>query len=524
MDASRGLTTVAVLLAFACSSCSTFYSETRDKQGMAAKEAWAGVDVSGQIATARKNHAALLAKQLETESALARARRDQLARAIATGGTVEDKLAKPVRAALASLAGTRAQADAWLQALADQAFASRSLLKFEAEFKRFGVEMPPCDRLALEKEQAALKAWLAAHPIPAQVVEQANIGAKAACAKPELAAADRFSLPTGMLQSTRDAQVKASAGLADLRARGLAERNAYRAAKAAYDAAAKALEVDPNATRDQLQAAAKKLQEAAETLAALQDVFSVRFLAQEQQDSIDKLLTTIADTPAGAAPAAGSSRAAVALVLLPRLIDATRSSLADAEKPRLVPLLLAKDLAQIRADAAAREIVAQETLVELLQLKLYWLSERTRALRDALINLDGTVRSDGTVLLAALDRPLMSTVAYDALSPVSAKPGADDAAGTKRLDDKIRLWKAASFYLDSEGRLAAEAGKIDYQVNALQHEIAITYAESNIQQWSKLISTSVDQLAAYGAAGIKKEDIVALLNSLTLLWIGKGVN
>jgi hypothetical protein len=31
-------------------------------------------------------------------------------------------------------------------------------------------------------------------------------------------------------------------------------------------------------------------------------------------------------------------------------------------------------------------------------------------------------------------------------------------------------------------------------------------------------------MAAFGASGIKKEDIIALLNSLTLLWIGKGVN
>lgn len=524
MDASRVLLSVVVLLTLACSACSTLYSETRDRQGQAAKEAWAGVDVSGQIATARKNHAALLAKQLETESALARARRDQLARAIATGGTVEEKLAKPVRAALTTLAGTRAQADAWLDALADQAFATRSLLKFEAEFKRFGVELPPCDRLASPKEQAALRDWLAAHPVAAQAVEPAHSGARAACADPKLTAADRFSLPDGMLKSARDAQAAASAGLAALRARGLAERNAYRAAKAAYDAAAKALDVDPNATSDRVQAAAGKLRDAAETLAALQDVFSVRFLAQEQQDSIDKLLTAIADPPAGAAPPADAGRAAVALVLLPRLIDATRSALADGQKPKLVPLLLAKDLAQIRADAAERDIAAQETLAELLQLKQHWLSERTRALRDASINLDGTVKPDGTVGLAALDMPFMSSVAYDALSPVPAKPGADDTAGTKRLNDKIRLWKAASFYLDAEGRLKAEAGKVDYQVNALRHEIAITYAESNIQQWNRLISTAVDQLVVYGAAGIRKEDIVALLNSLTLLWIGKGVN
>jgi len=268
MGTSLGLTGWAVVLAIACSGCSTLYSETRDKQGKAAKEAWAAVDLAGQISTARKNHAALLAKQLETESALARARRDQLARAIATGGTVDEKLARPVRTALASLAGDRTRADSWLTALADQEFAARLLEKFATEFKRFGVEMPPCDQINLAPQQAALNDWLAAHPAQRPAFAPAIAGAQAACADPRLSAADRFELPSGALRDARQAQAKAIAELGTLRARGLAQRNAFRAAKAAYDGAAKVLEVEPNASREQVQAAAKKLREAAETLAA----------------------------------------------------------------------------------------------------------------------------------------------------------------------------------------------------------------------------------------------------------------
>ena len=65
----------------ALSGCASLYSETRDQQGKAAKEAWQKVDLSAQIATPRKSHAALLAKQLELEDNLAIAQRNNLARA-----------------------------------------------------------------------------------------------------------------------------------------------------------------------------------------------------------------------------------------------------------------------------------------------------------------------------------------------------------------------------------------------------------------------------------------------------------
>ena len=52
--------------------------------------------------------------------------------------------------------------------------------------------------------------------------------------------------------------------------------------------------------------------------------------------------------------------------------------------------------------------------------------------------------------------------------------------------------------------------------------IAITYRVA--LQWNSLIGTTVDQLADFGTTGIKAEHLVGLLNSLTLLWIGSGVN
>jgi hypothetical protein len=61
---------------FSLTGCAV-YSETRHKQGEAAREAWKSVDIAGQLGAARKGEAALLAEQLKTEEALQKARRSR---------------------------------------------------------------------------------------------------------------------------------------------------------------------------------------------------------------------------------------------------------------------------------------------------------------------------------------------------------------------------------------------------------------------------------------------------------------
>jgi hypothetical protein len=502
----------ALPLLVALSGCGTFYSETRDKQGSDAKEAWGKVDLASQVAVPRQNHAALLSKQLEVAESLAVGRRDQLARSMVTGGTVKQKLANPTRADLERLAQSADRATQWLAALDDEAFARRSLEKFETEFKRAGLELPSCGAIETAEAAAAIDAWLAAHPTRVEVVRASRSGAIQACKDPRLTKADTVTLGGSEIQLTRTAANRAAADLRAKRAISLNARNEFRAAKAEYDrAAADAAGNAPGAT-EKVRAAAKKLEGLVGRLADVGDVFGVMFLSKEQKDSLDGLLSTVADTPAGKAPPADSSKAVLALVLIPELVDKAQKALADARKPDLVPFVLAKNLTQIRADAAARDVETQERRVLLLQQKSDRQTERLRALRDANDNL------------LSVQPSLLDADVAEALAPVRETPASTDAAGKRRLEDKIRLWKAAAFYLHAQAQLRAEVEKVDYQVNALEHERVLAYAESNIAQWNTLISSSVDQMAEFGASGIKKEDIVALINSLTLLWIGKGVN
>lgn len=98
------------------------------------------------------------------------------------------------------------------------------------------------------------------------------------------------------------------------------------------------------------------------------------------------------------------------------------------------------------------------------------------------------------------------------------------APATPPTDDQIGLWRATAYYLDAVGRLQADEGKIDFKWRALQRDRALAYAESSVMQWSTLIDSHVAQMAEFGASGIKKDDIVALINSISLLGIAIGTN
>ena len=80
MLVSMGGAVGALAILTALSGCSVFYSETRDKQGQAAKAAWEKVDLTTQVSLARKNHAALLADQLKATDEIASAQRSLAAR------------------------------------------------------------------------------------------------------------------------------------------------------------------------------------------------------------------------------------------------------------------------------------------------------------------------------------------------------------------------------------------------------------------------------------------------------------
>jgi hypothetical protein len=315
---------------------------------------------------------------------------------------------------------------------------------------------------------------------------------RTATARVEFGAGSRLATQRAELAAAREK-------LQQVRNESLNARNAYRAALAEHARAAAALDTDPKA-REQIRAAAAKLQKAAAALAKLDDVFSARFLSEARRDSLAEFLSAVAETPPGQAPPQTASKAAAALVLLPEAFDETRGSLAEARRPSLVPLLLRKNHEQLNLEAATRRIASQEMRVDLHEARLAKLTEQAAQLKGA--------------------RDAMSRI-LPRLQPTTI---IDVAGGSGSREDKRSLFEALALYLDAGGRLTAEERKLEYRQFALAHEEALALAEVNVLQWDSLIDTTVGQVAAFGKSGIRAEHILALINSLTLLWIGIGVN
>ncbi len=477
--------TLVCLLPLLLTACA-LHSETREKQSIAAKDAWKKVDLESQLATARKAEAQILFEQLRTEDDIQRARRDALARGMAYGGTVGGKLLAPIDKELMRLfipndaSRSLAEAEKWLLAREDQADARRAFDKFNLEFRRIGLEPPTCENVKSGTPQEPVAAW---------------DGIVKACRNEKLNAADSYPLPeSGALKKQHDLIVAAAGELAKAKSASLEQRNVYRAAVKAYDEESAKLERNPSSGMDRLNEARDKVGKAMKALEAIEkaggDAFASKVMAEARLDMLNKQL---------ASPhlAAGVE-----------VVDGARVALADAKKPRLAPLVVAKNLETVKADAAKRDADIQLRKEQLLRDQLKWMTAKVRALVDA---RTFAAKADANADLASMLRPQ---------DPAQLK----EKERKPVLQTKANVWKAAAIYLDSEGRMTAEINKIDYQLRALEHEKALSYAESSIGQWNTLIVSVIEQQVEYGAAGIRQADITALINSLALLWIGVGVN
>jgi hypothetical protein len=472
------------------------YSPARDKQAQEAAKAWHDVDLNVQVAIPRKNMAALFAQQLNLEDELALAARDNRARAIATGGTVDAVLIKPVDTQLNLLAGSADQAAAWAAARKAEARARRRITDAQRQLRWLGLEAPDCATLAGPGAASFGDDW-AGTPAQAGILSGTLKEMTEACNVPAVHAVENTT-PGGVLGATRDRVARAKTELEKRRAAGLVQRNNFRAAQAKYDAAAAALDPDPVTRQEKLREIAGRLKAAADALAQLDDAFSVQFLSEQKRDALNTALTTILDRPEGAAPPADANRVTVALAVFPELLDKANQAFADARKPTLLPLLVQKNLEQIKADAARRDVDAQLAKIALLDQVLETQSRQADRLLAARAELQGAAGTE------------VAATALGAASPPTEK--------------KMRLWRATAYFLDATGRLSADAGKLDYRLLALEHERALAYSESSILQWRTLIDSNVAQMVEFGASGIKAEHVTALLNSASLLAIAIGTN
>ncbi|SFM48726.1 hypothetical protein [Rugamonas rubra] len=522
--------------------CAAFYSETRDKQGQAAKGAWEKVDVGTQIKLARKNHAALLADQLKATDELALANRALAARRLAiSAGSVQELLLAPVQDSLRDLVLKPAEATAWLAYQDSKANADRELALVVQNFKLNGMTPKSC--ADLEDNDVLIADIKRANPDKGARLTPIQFSYRIKCmALKKLGAPPAYS--DGLLADAYRARDQAKTLIYKADQDTRPERDEFAAALKAYQDATSLQEANAKGLGEKLQAARQKLEnsidQANKAGKALDSALGTTLLAESEQSAIMQFLATFAasepavgsgtEAPAakGTTSASQASLRGEQLAVLSEFAAQAKSKWADADAPNLVPLLLAKNLAKARSDAAVREIALRNLELALCQSRVDVQTERYQRLRKAYELLAGQPAEihNGTVIRKATATVALGESVSAAFTPVGArpaKPGEADAWNTLVLN-KQRTWEAAAYYLDDLGRLQPAALKPQYQIDALAHDRSLSLAESSLTLWTTTINSVVGQSASAAALGIKPSDIKDFANSAILLWIGKGVN
>ena len=517
---------VLVLLSGAIAGCASsapsfrLYSEARDKQGESVKDAWTRVEAKAIVSAQRENSARLLREELDAQDRSGLAIRDQAIRQAAfkwTGKQLVDK----IDSALIATVGDTAKFGAWETAYRDYLDEVAKLRLIRRSFDIRGLELPVCeivvspDAETREKSQATIDDWDSN-----QTEDLRKLGEQYAvliqqCRKIKIAADKADSLKSGLLAGELGASLmklsEAELELLKLKRKHQIARNNLRLAQAQYEAVLVKTKSD-SSTAKTVATAAEKVSKALDALSAADDAFSLKLISEARRDSIDSFFSVLNSTAEGKPLPEDAPKAAVALKIIPELSDKARTSWAEAKKPLLVPLVMRKNFEQLNVEALNREIAAKETWLELLRSRFEMLRAKGLRLTEAKTAMGGISGPFRSAKLSDLGR----TACNDPL-----KISSDNLSCADQL---ASIHSASARYFDAIGRLDIEARKAEFKLYSARYEEAIALAEVNVLQWDTLISSSVDQLASYGKTGIKAEHILALVNSLTLLWIGVGVN
>jgi hypothetical protein len=474
------------------------YDEERDKQGQALQKAWSETDIGGYFKAMRAERTKLTAAEYDEVASHALARRDSYARLIvehplpAKGVFGATGLQSLIAADLERLIGdTPAEAVDEPLRIADRAARAREDARFAGNlfFVKTGIRAD-CDSRDADAVVRAAQGDSDARRFRQSLLKEcATIDGE-----PALRAAAMDKLTAGGLLA--DAILESRRlhdGLARRRAQVQAQSKALDDAMAAYKAAVRAegAQFDPEKPSQRTSAAAAALSSTLTDLVSVRDAWSDSALASKKLATLQGLLKSLED---GKAPA-DAGEGAVALALMPRLAD-------DLQDLRAVSSLVPQAALSLRLQLEQGELQRAQARAAL--------AARQAAVADELVQ----ARLEHAQRLASAKLPAIAG------SPTLAEAMASNLAPA----DKVKLAAAALVLLDTHTHQRAVADRKEIEAFALKYEASVLEAEANADRYRILIDAVVAQSAAYAATGIRGEDIAKIVNAVSLLWIGHGVN
>ncbi len=496
-------TLVLMLVALSISGCSSLrlHSDTREKQGLAAKEAWSLVDTTSVFSSETTNLKSLLTKELETQEKLALSVRNFYIRAVLEK-SVSSGIQEEIKNRLVKTIGSTATLTQTLEKANEEAEKLNNYNKSLSDHKNtwrylnLNNPFPTCGKD--EGGTISLLDTLLTRPgiTPGEhgAIEALFEGIQRLCksvkpVKTQMYAGfgGEISLEMGINNKKREVLEGAKKAF-EIR------KEKYNIALQAYErAAAITSQID---TSSKVSDAVQKLGETVDELKKNAGPLFNEFLGTERITALDKFISDVALSTSEQKIHEGSSRLAASLKLFPDLIDDAKQSLQNAQAPLAMPFLIRRNQEQIQLALARQE-------VEFSQKEIQFSDEILETLYQQVTQLD---QASKTLSNYASNTATLSTI-----------------LSTSSSDVKEELYMAVLRYLDVLGRLDSRRYQLEYERLALQNELKLKLAEANIKQWTSLISAIVEQSTAYTAGGIKKESVPSLINAFWILLIANGV-
>jgi hypothetical protein len=256
---------------------------------------------------------------------------------------------------------------------------------------------------------------------------------------------------------------------------------------------------------DLFQAHVEQLRTLLKAVADAGGALGLQFVGETRAQEIDTLLTAAAGgvvDPSHLKTPEVTQAAAVAATS-PSLAEAAYALVNSGRTPLVAALLIEKQHQQVMAAAAGRRVERIQSRVDLLQQQFYAVVQEARQYREIeLAHARGKLPASG----------LLDQTAVQALKSANGPA-------------KAALWLSLMHYVDSIHTYRAREEKLDYMLIALDHDEAVDNSEMAVGLWNSLIATPVNQIAAYHSAGIRAEDLAALvIQALSLGGIAVGVN
>lgn len=502
--ALTGVLLVASALASGCAN-NYLYSSTRDKQGATAQTTWKAVDLKPLFAQERANQVKLLKEEKDNQDALSTTARDLRIRIIASEEPLMKSLVEPLSAALSEAIGSSTstpELTSWLGLRSNaKTAANQNEMVNGPELGRVGIEAPACAELADGKTPKYITdARTSISGNDGNFVDIALQSYRNACASQKTFEAVPFEtvFKMGRVQSAWKTHDRDSKTLEKMKADSTEAQKNYKSAKQAYADATEEAK-DRTSEQKRVQNAKDDLISAIKNLDQLPDPISRLFINEEKVAVLQEYVGNLTYSP-DKSVTKGAGQIAAAAVLFPKIIDDTSFALAAAKKPIQTPLIIARNGFELKANAAAKDLAAQEAVVRLSQD----IFGAEVARMDALLAADTELHDPEKVPSKALTLPL-----------IEAEKKYPHAA------EKIEV--AVLRYLDAIGVLEARKLKLEYARWDAFSERKVAYSEDAAAQWQSIINITVAQQAAYHSDGWTTEKILAPINSALLFVIGLRV-